>query len=139
MNKSEKFTEDILSRYIDPGKIDKAPEGFTEKIMSRIQAEKVLSPASNRYFNNLKVPLISIMVTASFIISAILASPTDKDSAIFSILKPLSDIWKTFPVLNIDKLTSFNLPGWMIYVVLGIFMLTLFDRALNFFFHGERK
>jgi hypothetical protein len=139
MNKSEKFTEDILSRYIDPGKIDKAPEGFTEKIMTRIQAEKGLSPVSNRYFNNLKVPLISIMVTASFIISAILVSPTDKDSAIFSFLNPLSDIWKAFPVLNINKLTSFNLPGWMIYVVLGIFMLTLFDRALNFFFHSERK
>ena len=34
MNKSEKLHEDILIRYINPEKIEKAPEGFTEKIMT---------------------------------------------------------------------------------------------------------
>jgi hypothetical protein len=139
MNKSEEFNEDILSRYINPEKIEKAPGGFTEKIMTRIQIEKVTSPVTNSYLKNLKVPLISGLITVALIVSAILVSATDMDSAIFSVLKPLIDIRNSFPEINFDKLTGFTLPGWMIYITLGIFMLSIFDRTLNALFHRERK
>jgi len=139
MNKSEEFNEDILSRYINPERIEKAPGGFTEKIMTRIQIEKVTSPVTNSYLKNLKVPLISGLITVALIVSAILVSATDVDSAIFSVLKPLIDIRNSFPEINFDKLTGFTLPGWMIYITLGIFMLSIFDRALNTLFHRERR
>ncbi len=139
MNKSEEFNEDILNRYINPEKIEKAPGGFTEKIMTRIQIKKVTSPVTNSYLKNLKVPLISGLITVSLIVSAILVSATDMDSAIYSVLKPLIDIRNSFPEINFDKLTGITLPGWMIFITLGIFMLSIFDRALNTLFHRERK
>lgn len=139
MNKSEEFNEDILGRYINPEKIEKAPLGFTERIMTRIQAEKVPFAAGMNSIKNYKVPLISGLITVSLIISAILVSSTGNDSVIFSVLKPFSDIRIAFPEINFGKLTDFTLPGWMIYIGFGIFMLSLFDLALNIIFHREKK
>ena len=39
MNNQEKYKEDLLRQYINPEKIEKAPEGFTSKVMTRIQLE----------------------------------------------------------------------------------------------------
>ena len=33
--------EDVLRQYINPERIEKAPEGFTSKVMTRIQVETV--------------------------------------------------------------------------------------------------
>jgi hypothetical protein len=139
MNKSEEFNEDILGRYINPEKIEKAPLGFTERILTRIQAEKVPFADRNSSIKNYKVPIISGLITVSLIISAILASSTGSDSAIFSVLKPFSDIRIALSEINFEKFTDFTLPGWMIYIALGIFMLSIFDLALNIIFHRERK
>ena len=139
MNKSEEFEEDLLNRYINPEKIKKAPIGFTERIMTRIQAEKVPFASRKRTINNYKVPIISGLITVALIISAILVSSTGNDSTILSVLKPFSDIRIAFPEINFGKFTDFTLPEWMIYIALGIFMLYLFDLALNIIFHKERK
>jgi len=139
MNKSEEFNEDILGRYINPEKIEKAPLGFTERIMTRIQTEKVPLGVRKYSIKNYKVPLISGLITVSLIISAILVSSTGNDSAIFSVLKPFSDIRPVFPEISFGKFTGFTLPEWMIYIALGIFMLCLFDLVLNIIFHRERK
>ena len=139
MNKSEKISEDILSRYINPDKIEIAPEGFTEKIMTRIQIEKSYSPVTRRYLRNFKVPLISLVITISLIIPAILGSANGKDSMFFSFFEPLLDKNIVLPAFNFDKFTGFTLPGWLVYIAIGIFFLSLFDRVLNTFFNRERK
>jgi hypothetical protein len=139
MNKLKKHNEDFLSRYINPEKIEKAPGGFTERIMTLIHTEKILSVDKYPTTKNYKVPLISGLITVSLIISAILVPATDKDSVIFSVFKSLNDIQLAFPEINFEKITRFTLPGWMVYIALAIFMLSLFDRTLNIFFHRKRK
>jgi hypothetical protein len=137
MNKSEKSDKDILDRYIKPEKIEKAPEGFTEKLMTRIQ--EVSYSVIGLSFKKIKVPIISVLITATLTVSAILGPAPDKDSVIFPILKPLSDLRINFPEIDFNILQGIVLPGWMIYVAIGIFMLAIFDRVLNRFFQRDRK
>jgi hypothetical protein len=139
MNKSEKSDKDILDRYIKPEKIEKAPEGFTEKLMTRIQLEEVSYSVIGLSFKKIKVPIISVLITATLTVSAILGPAPDKDSVIFPILKPLSDLRINFPEIDFNILKGIVLPGWMIYVAIGIFMLAIFDRVLNRFFQRDRK
>ena len=56
MNKSEEFNEDILNRYINPEKIEKAPAGFTDRVMNSIQTEKIPSAAGKSFLSNYKIP-----------------------------------------------------------------------------------
>jgi hypothetical protein len=139
MNKSKEFNEDILTRYIKPGKAEKAPAGFTARVMTRIQLDKVPSVSRNRFLINYKVPLIYSGITIVLILSAVITSSADNGSAITAVLKPLSDLINALPKINFERLTGISMPGWIIYIMIGIFMLSIFDRALNKLFHRERK
>lgn len=139
MNKSEDFNKDILTRYISPEKIEKAPAGFSERLMTRIQVEKIPSVGRNHFLLNYKIPLVSGIITAALIISAVITSSPASDSPIISFLKPLSDLLTALPKINFEKFAGITFPGLTIYIALGIFLLSLFDRALNIFFHRDRK
>lgn len=139
MNKSEKLKEDILSGFIHPEKIEKAPEGFTENVMTRIHIENLSPVIPNKYFYNIKVPLISGLVTVALIISALLLPETDKNSMFIPFLNRLSNFHVGLPDINLNKFVDFALPGWMIYISTGMFMLLIFDMALNTFFKRQRK
>jgi hypothetical protein len=138
MNNSEEFSEDILSGYINPKKIEKAPEGFSDRVMTRIQTEKSPFVAARSSSRNYLIPLFSGIITIILIVSAIFLSSTE-NSASYLLLKPLRDIRITLPEISFEKLSGFNLPELMIYISIGIFMLLIFDRILDVFFHRERK
>lgn len=139
MNKSEKINEDALRFYINPEKVEKAPEGFTEKIMTRIQMEKSYSPAGIRRIRNFNIPAIYLLITVILIITAIVVSAGNTDSAFYSLFKPVSDLKLSFPEFSFDTFSGFSMPGWLIYLALGIFFLSLFDRILNTLFSRHRK
>ena len=58
MDKQEKHTEDFLSQYINPERIEKAPEGFTSKVMSIIETEKIPVRAAVKSKKRTPVPYI---------------------------------------------------------------------------------
>lgn len=139
MDKSEEFREDILHQLINPGKIEKAPEGFTEELLARIQAENAPRVVIRRNESNLKILLISGIVGAMLVISTALFPSTDKNSMISSVWNSLNNITLTFPDISFEKSPNFAFPELIIYLSIGIFMLYLFDLALNNLFHRERK
>jgi hypothetical protein len=139
MNKSEKSGEDILSRYINPGMVEKAPEGLAENIMTRIQKEQAYSPVRKRFSENFKIPAISLLIAVALIITASIVSSNDIDSAFFSLFDQLSEIKLSFPEFRSDIFSGFTMPGWMVYSALGIFFLSVFDRILIKFLHREKK
>lgn len=139
MNKSEKFKEDILYQFINPEKIEKAPEGFTENVMTGIKIESVSSVVTKPNHSIINVPIISGLIIAALIISAVLLSTTDKNSMVFSFMGQLKNVHIALPDFNFDNLTGFALPEWIIYLSISIFMLCLFDLALDTLFHRERK
>lgn len=139
MNKSEEFNDDVLKRYINHEKIEKAPAGFTERLNIRLQSERVPVYARTSFLRNYRVPVISGLITISLIIAAVLLPSTDNDSLLYSLVKSMNDITIAFPKLNLQRFSFFTLPELTTYISLGIFLLSIFDRLLNTYFHRERK
>jgi len=137
MNNTEKNDRDILSRYISPERIEKAPEGFTQRIMIMLQSEKAPMAIREKSLKDYRIPVISILITLSFIMAAISSSSSNDYIPDLSLLKLTGKI--NLPDFNIEKLFSFTFPELLIYITLGIFLLLLFDQLLNRFFHRERK
>jgi hypothetical protein len=139
MNKSEEFREDVLRRYINPDKIEKAPEGFTENIITRISSEETSTITKKISIGDYLAPILFGLFTFLLIIAAVFLPASDINSAFFAVIKPLNDIHITLPQIDFDRLSEFTFPKLMIYISVAIVLLALFDMALNTFFHREKK
>ena len=138
MNNQEKYDEDLLSRYINPEVIEKAPEGFTSKVMATIQMENATVMSSVRKRKRSLVPVISTLVTV-LLIAAVLLIPGEKDEiSAFPALELLKNIKFSIPEIDLTSLFSFNVPATMAYGLLGILILSLLDRAVYGVFHKEK-
>lgn len=138
MYNQEKFEEDLLSQYINPEKIEKAPEGFTEKVMNSIHIETKTLKATGRIKNKSLIPVISVVVTISLVVAAILIPGDQNDPLVLPLLELMKNIRFSLPVINFISFYNFNVPALMIYVLIGISVLSLFDRALYELFHREK-
>jgi hypothetical protein len=127
MNKQEMNDDDLLRKFLNPERIEKAPEGFTSKTLTRIQIETQSAKMNNGFFVKNRVPIVSAATTAGLIIAAIIIPAGETESVGSTIWKYLQDLEFTLPNLS--------LPGWVSYIMIGIFLLGLFDRALFGLFH----
>ncbi len=84
MNKKEQYEEDLLRKFINPERIEKAPEGFTSKTLARIQIEAQSTGLKKGFFLKNRLPLISAAITAGFIIIAILIPSGNRRFSRFS-------------------------------------------------------
>jgi hypothetical protein len=138
MNNQEKHTEDFLRQYIDPERIEKAPEGFTSKVMTRIQLEKQPSEVAHSLWRKNSVPVISGAVILLLLAAAFLIPGNESDTMTLQVLNLLKNIKSSLPEINFSSVFSLTLPSVLMYVFIGIFILTLFDRALYGIFHREK-
>jgi len=138
MDKQEKYKEDLLRQYINPDRIEKAPEGFTSKVMTRIQIETVPLKDAGRLQNKNLIPVISAAITILLIFAAFLIPGSETDLSAVPVVELIKNIKVALPEINLNSIFSFNLPALMIYVFIGIMILTVFDRALNMLFHREK-
>lgn len=138
MNSKGQNKEDLLKQYINPERIEKAPEGFTSKVMRRIEVEPAPLRPANKIGNKSLIPFISIAVIILFFLAACLIPTGEPDALTINALKLFNDIKLSFPEIDITSILSVSLPASFIYIVVTILILTLFDRALNMFFHRER-
>ncbi len=140
MNKQDELKDDILSRYITPEKIEKAPSGFTGRVMTRIRTEKITVSSRKSFLSEYKVPVISLGITVLLIATAIFTSSADKDaSPVISFLKPVGQLIDTVMKFGFLKIEKFSVPGWVTYSMTAILLLTVFDRALNSLFHRRAQ
>jgi hypothetical protein len=138
MNNQEKHTEDFLRQYIDPESVEKAPEGFTSKVMTRIQLEKHPSELAQSVWRRISVPAIYGAVIILLLAAAFLVPVRESDSMVLPVLKLFKNIKSSLPEVNFSSVFSLKLPSVLMYVFIGIFVLTLFDRALYGIFHREK-
>jgi hypothetical protein len=139
MNKNEQFEEDTLRKYINAGGIEKAPEGFTSKTMTRIQIETGSSKVSTGSLFKSPVPLVSFLITVALIAAVIFIPGGSSDTIGQSVVKYLGTLDISLPQVDFSSLPQLNLPGWFLYAFLGILFLAFFDKALFGIFHKERK
>lgn len=138
MNSQGNFKDDRLGEFIYPERIEKAPEGFTSKVMTRIHLESVPLKHEEKLRNRNLVPYISVAVTLLLIVATFLI-PTDKsDSLSLILLEQFKNLKITLPAIDMSSYFSFSLPSIIIYVFIGILILSLFDIALSGIFRGEK-
>jgi hypothetical protein len=138
MNNQEKHTEDFLRQYIDPERIEKSPEGFTSKVMTRIQLEKQPSDVAHSGWRKTSVPVISAAVILLLLAAAFLIPGSESDSIALPVLKLFKNIKSSLPEVTLSSVFSLTLPSVLMYVFIGVFVLSLFDRALYRIFHREK-
>jgi hypothetical protein len=138
MNNQEKFNKDLLQKYLNPEKIEKAPEDFTENVMMKIRVEteksKPVVKSGTKYF----VPVFSVLITLILIAAAYL-SPSESNDPIFGhSLKFFEYINNQALKIRIDFFSGIDLPGWTTYFFIGILFFALFDKVLHDVFQREK-
>jgi len=139
MNKEERFEHEILRKYINSDSIEKAPEGFTSKTMTRIRIEAESPVMTVRaYLNRYRVPLVSTVITAA-LLAALIFIPAGQSGTISQlVLKYIGNSGISLPKIDFSAMPSLNMPGWFSYAVIGIILLAFFDRALSGLFRRHR-
>jgi len=138
MNNREKYNDGNLRQYISPENIEKAPEGFTSKVMTRIKTETIPLVVSGKSQKRNLVPVIYAAVTLFLLAAACLIPVSESDSMTITAFRLLAIIKSSLPELNLSSIFRLTLPSIMMYVFIGILVLTLFDRALYRIFHREK-
>jgi len=131
MSGQDQGSRDILRKFINPGMIEKAPAGFTSKSMTRIQIETGTASSVSRILGRHRVALISVILAASFILAILLLPPSLANSGGFELI---GNFKKLVPgLLGIDnlKFPEFEIPGWIFYASVSIFVLIFLDSLIG--------
>ena len=107
MNNREKYNDDILRQYIGPERIEKAPEGFTSKVMTRIKIETIPSAVSVKSQKRNLIPVISAAVTLLLLAAAFLIPVSESDS----ITIPLLRLFAEYKIITTRIKPGINLPA----------------------------
>jgi hypothetical protein len=138
MNTQNDFKNDPLRQYLNPGTIEKAPAGFSEKIMQMVRLEPKPAGIRDRHRKISTVPLVSVIVTAILAVTVIVLPASSFD---FS-WQPLTNIIRILSLqadhINFKALSGISLPGFLPYLFLSILFLTVFDRGLYNLFHRHK-
>lgn len=126
--KKDELQEDILTRYIDPEKKLKAPEGFSLKVMSHIYMEAKPVRAENK----LIVPIISAAVF--LVLAAATMLVTERSFNLPELHMPVNFDF-SFPDLS----SRVRMPQISLYVIAGVVLITLLDSVLTSRFRREKK
>lgn len=130
MSRQETGSRDLLKKYINREMIEKAPEGFTSKSMTRIHIENEISSSASRFLNRNRVPIISLVITAILIIAVIFLPSGGKDYAGFVLMEKLPVLKLTMPDFRFPAFPDPVLPGWVLYASASVILLALLDRAI---------
>jgi hypothetical protein len=139
MNTQKEVKHDPISRYLNTEMAEKAPSGFTEKVMSRVTMEARPLRTGHSHRQKSYVPAISLTVIL-LLTGAAFALPSGGNEFVqMPWLKFLHNIELPALKINLDSLLRFKLPGYLPYLFISILLLSVFDRALNGIFHGDNK
>jgi hypothetical protein len=137
MNKQNKKSDDILNRYINSEVIEKAPYGFTARVMRSVQFEPIPLRTAHGFVRLNMIPVISVSVTILLILAAILLPGNETGKALLPAVNIFKNIKVSLPGFDLNSIFRFNFPALVVYIFIGILILTFFDRALNVFFHQK--
>lgn len=139
MNNLEKHKKDSLWNYINQEATENAPVGFTAKVMTAVHKEQL--PVRKRLLFSRKnlVPAVSATVVVILVLLTFLI-PGNKNDALFSpAIDALKEIKISVPEIDLSSFLNFQIPVTLVYVMFGLLILSLFDKALNTLFHREKE
>jgi hypothetical protein len=133
MNKLD-TNKDPLHQYMNPEMGEKAPEGFSSNVMTRIQMESAPRRSVTFITRRNIVPSVSVVLTLILIISAFLL-PVNNNPGILQASEFLNGLTLTFPSIDFPGGFFKGIPSWVPYLFIGFLLLSIFDRALYGIFH----
>jgi hypothetical protein len=139
MNNQGNFEEDILKQYLNPEKIEKAPENFTNRLMAGIGFETVPGLKSEKRVKKYIIPVISSVFTAALIIITFLLPESSSPKVILPGTDFIKNLDFALPDLSIGTLPSFDIPVVATYLLTGILLLGLLDFVLSGLFHRGHR
>jgi len=135
MNSQAEFNDKMMKEFFKSSAIEKAPEGFTEKLMHRVSMETRPVRTREKLIARYRIPVISVAVT---VILTAVALYMPADGNLFS-GSQLVKIFKNIDLprinINLDFLFSFKIPEYLPYLFICILCLMIFDRGLSIMFH----
>ena len=138
MNNKEKYIEDPLKFFLKKDNSENAPEGFTSKIMSRIQVETVPEKAKVLFSRRNIIPHVSAAVILVLILIAILLPESKSDLPVSAFADFFKSLKISLPDINLNSVFGFSLPAPVFYILIAIFILMVFDRALYGVFNKQK-
>jgi hypothetical protein len=139
MNRQELYDDDLLRKYLNPEKAERAPEGFTSKTLTRIRIEVQSGVKIKSYFRRNRVPLISSVIIGGLFAAAVFLPAKETDVVGSAIMKFMQDIQLSLPHIKLTELKDLSLPGWIPYAYLGILLLGIIDWAVSGVFHRQSR
>lgn len=131
MKNQDHSEEDLIKRYFNPRVIVKAPGGFTEKTIARIELESQKTNPLIDFWRSKKVPVISVFVTFLLIAAAFLIPEEQNGGFGSAVLDYVRSLDLSFSFLKNLKLPE--LPGWLLYSLMGIILVVIADIAFASF------
>lgn len=131
MKNQDHSEEDLIKRYFNPKVIMKAPGGFTDKTIARIELEKQKTNPLMDFWRSKKVPAISGVVIFLLIAAAFLIPEEQTGGFGSAMLDYVRSLDLSFSFLK--SLTLPELPGWLLYSVMGIILVVFADFAFASF------
>lgn len=126
MNFKEQYNDELLRSYLGNDHGEAVPEGFTSKVMSRIQLEKIPTPARRRIS---RVPVVSAVITA-LLIGIALIIPESDNLGLHGV-ELMNRINIKLPDLKTNLFTDLKFPPVLYYVIIGVLVLAIFDKAIT--------
>jgi hypothetical protein len=135
MNNDHDNIKDPLKDFITPDLCEKAPDGFSEKIMSEITSVTAREPVARKK-KLISVPVIASLITISLILVAFLVRGTGSTS---TFVKIVSQALNMLPEIKTGNLFNATLPVITGYVAVGLVILGIFDKFLFRFFNRKKN
>jgi len=136
MKATEEREMDLNRRFMDPENIEKAPEGFTNNVMSAVHVESRLVLKKQEKSRGYIVPAAVLAFMLALVLISVLAGSdnnTVSGGEISKIFQDMSSI-----KIKTPSLPGLSLPGIAVYISLGIFVLLIFDLFLGKIFYRRR-
>ena len=139
MMKSDISRDDNIGKMVNSAGRDRAPEGFTSKVMSRIELEALSVP--DRYKNPIGKNFL-IVSSLVFLILILLAATFQwagwSDSSLFSFIK-LPEIHLPDYSAILNRISGSNIPLYILLPALLAPVFYLFDNFLYSLFSSKYK
>lgn len=136
MKRRDESVNDALLDYIDPEHIEKAPAGFTSRVMENIRLQQVAVKRKPLLSRIVTIPRISVIVVTVLVIAAALMP--DSQTTILPFTDALKGISLPSVSFDFDFISGIAVPAWLPYLFLAVLFLMLLDKALWGLFHRQK-
>jgi hypothetical protein len=135
MNSQQEFNDNMIKEFFNSSTIEKAPAGFTEKLMKSVSLEARPVKTREKLITRYKVQAISVTVTLILTVIAILLPDAGSEYSGVQLMKIFKNINLPQININLDSLFSSAVQAYLPYLSICILCLTIFDRGLSMMFH----